>query len=182
METYEPLTPPEIRRDDTTGRFERKGALGKAAKFKQEQPAKRRPGGTPFQPGVSGNPAGKKKGTPNKLTRDLKAAILGALEAAGGEEGSIGYLRLLAINNSSAFASLLGKCLPHTLSADEFNGGLDVKMVFERHIVWPDGRREIEGVTPKQLPAPSHTLPSEPSSTQHACDMENKDEVDQSLE
>jgi hypothetical protein len=28
-------------------------------------------------------------------------------------------------------------------------------MVFERHIVWPDGHREIEGVTPKQLPAPA---------------------------
>jgi hypothetical protein len=28
-------------------------------------------------------------------------------------------------------------------------------MVFERHIVWPDGHREIEGVTPKALPAPS---------------------------
>jgi hypothetical protein len=28
-------------------------------------------------------------------------------------------------------------------------------MVFERHIVWPDGRREIEGVTPKALPAPA---------------------------
>jgi hypothetical protein len=27
-------------------------------------------------------------------------------------------------------------------------------MVFERHIVWPDGHREIEGVTPKALPAP----------------------------
>jgi hypothetical protein len=35
-------------------------------------------------------------------------------------------------------------------------------MVFERHIVWPDGHREIEGVTPKQLPAPaSHALPSD---------------------
>jgi hypothetical protein len=42
----------------------------------------------------------------------LKAAILGALEAAGGEEGSVGYLRRLAIENSSAFASLLGKVLP----------------------------------------------------------------------
>src|SRR5262249_27171840 len=49
---YEPLTPPEIRRDNITGRFERKGTLAKAAKFKQDQPAKRRPGGTPFQPGV----------------------------------------------------------------------------------------------------------------------------------
>ena len=36
----------------------------------------------------------------------------------------------------------------------ESSGGVPVKMVFERHIVWPDGRREIEGVTPKALPAP----------------------------
>ena len=28
-------------------------------------------------------------------------------------------------------------------------------MTFERVIVWPDGHREIEGVTPKQLPAPA---------------------------
>ena len=148
-----PLKLPEIRRDDI-GRFERKGTLAKAAKFKQEQPAIRRPGGTPFQPGVSGNPAGKPKGTLNKVTKDLKQAILGALEAAGGKEGGVGYLRRLAIENSSAFASLLGKVLPTTLAADESSGGLGVKMVFERHIVWPDGRREIQGVTPKALPAP----------------------------
>ena len=30
MKTYEPLTAPEIQRDATTGRFERKGALAKA--------------------------------------------------------------------------------------------------------------------------------------------------------
>ena len=154
METFEPLTPPEIRRDATTGRFERKGTLAKAAKFRQEEPAKRRrPGGTPFQPGVSGNPAGKPKGTLNRVTKDLKAAILGALEAAGGPEGSVGYLRRLAEDNSSAFASLLGKCLPHTLAADESSGGASVKMTFERIIVWPDGRREVESVPPK-LPAP----------------------------
>jgi hypothetical protein len=98
--------------------------------------------------------AGRPKGRPNKTTTQLKEAILGALEAAGGKEGSVGYLRRLAIENSSAFASLLAKVLPSTLAASESDGGLGVKMVFERHIVWPDGRREIEGVTPKQLPAP----------------------------
>jgi hypothetical protein len=51
-------------------------------------------------------------------------------------------------------------------AASESDGGLGVKMVFERHIVYPNGHREIEGVTPKALPAPdaSHALPSAPSS------------------
>jgi hypothetical protein len=99
--------------------------------------------------------AGRPPGSLNKTTTQLREAILGALEAAGGPEGSVGYLRRLAIGNSSAFASLLGKVLPTTLAADESNGGLGVKMVFERHIVFPNGHREIEGVTPKRLPAPS---------------------------
>jgi hypothetical protein len=44
--------------------------------------------------------------------------------------------------------------LPTTLAASESDGGLGVKMVFERHIVYPNGHREVEGVTPKALPAP----------------------------
>ena len=160
MKTYEPLKSPEIHRDDATGRFERKGMLAKTAKFRQEQPrAKRRPGGTPFRPGVSGNPAGKPKGTPNKITVALREAILAAGEAAGGEGGLTGYLTRLAMENSSAYAGLLAKCLPHTLSADESGGGASVKVVFERRIVFPDGRVEVEGVTPKALPAPDASLP-----------------------
>jgi hypothetical protein len=56
---------------------------------------------------------------------------------------------------------------------------LATKLTFERVIVWPDGRREIEGVTPKQLPPASHTLPSDDSSTQHARDLKAEYEQDQ---
>ena len=160
MKAYEPLKSPEIHRDDATGRFERKGMLAKTAKFRQEQPrAKRRPGGTPFRPGVSGNPAGKPKGTPNKITVALREAILAAGEAAGGEGGLTAYLTRLALENSSAYAGLLAKVLPTTLSTPESGGGAGVEIRFTRHIVWPDGRREVEGTTPKSLPAPDPALP-----------------------
>jgi hypothetical protein len=45
--------------------------------------------------------------------------------------------------------------LPSTIAADESAGGnVKVKMSFTRTVVWPDGHKEIEGVTPTQLPAP----------------------------
>jgi hypothetical protein len=155
METYEPLKSPEIQRDATTGRFERKGMLAKAAKFRPLQPAKRRPGGKPFRPGVSGNPAGKPKGTSNKITVTLREAILAAGEAAGGEGGLTAYLTRLALENSSAYSGLLAKVLPTTLAASESSGGAGVEVRFVREIVYPGGHREVEGVTPKALPAPA---------------------------
>ena len=96
--------------------------------------------------------AGRPPGSLNKTTVALKQAILDALEAAGGEEGSVGYLKRLAIENSSAFAGLVAKVLPSTLAADE-SAGDDVQITFRRIIVHPGGREEIEGVTPKALPA-----------------------------
>jgi hypothetical protein len=95
--------------------------------------------------------AGRPPGSLNKTTLALKEAVLSALDKLGGDE----YLVRLGIENSSAFASLLGKVLPTTLAASESDGGVGVKVSFERVIVWPDGRREVEGVTPKQLPSPS---------------------------
>ena len=50
-----------------------------------------------------------------------------------------------------------GEQLPTTLGTDESNGGLGVQMTFRRVIVWPDGREEVEGVTPKALPPPDPT-------------------------
>jgi hypothetical protein len=63
---------------------------------------------------------GRKRGTPNKTTAALKDAILTAAEEAL-PGGKVGYLKWLAKNNSSAFASLLGKVLPTTLAGDPAN-------------------------------------------------------------
>lgn len=58
---------------------------------------------------VQGNRGkGRKKGVPNKLTRDLKEMILGALDKAGG----VDYLVKQASASPSAFLTLVGKVLP----------------------------------------------------------------------
>ena len=51
---------------------------------------------------------GRKKGTPNKTTRDMKAAIMEAFEMAGG----VDYLHMLASEEPRTFATLLAKVLP----------------------------------------------------------------------
>ncbi len=53
-------------------------------------------------------PAGRQKGTPNKLTASVKEMILAALEGAGGAK----YLRTQADANPAAFMTLVGKVLP----------------------------------------------------------------------
>lgn len=51
---------------------------------------------------------GRLKGTPNKLTADLKSMILGALSEVGGQK----YLAEQAEKNPAAFMVLIGKVLP----------------------------------------------------------------------
>jgi hypothetical protein len=60
---------------------------------------------------------GRTKGTPNRLTSDVKAMILGALTKVGGEE----YLVEQAAENPAAFLTLVGKVLPLQLSGDADN-------------------------------------------------------------
>lgn len=68
-----------------------------------------------FKPGVGGNPAGKAKGTPNKLTRDVKEMILTALSDVGGAK----YLARQAEQNPVAFMGLVGKVLPLQLAGHD---------------------------------------------------------------
>lgn len=66
---------------------------------------------------------GRKAGVPNKMTASLKNMILGALEEAGGQE----YLLQQAHANPSVFLSLVGKILPHEMSA-KVDGGISLKI------------------------------------------------------
>lgn len=61
---------------------------------------------------------GRKPGTPNKLTADVKDMILGALNAAGGVE----YLTRQADENPGPFMTLVGKVLPLQLAGTDSNG------------------------------------------------------------
>lgn len=54
---------------------------------------------------------GRRKGSLNKNTAELKDMILGALESAGGQ----GYLQTQATENPTAFMGLLGKVLPRDI-------------------------------------------------------------------
>lgn len=56
--------------------------------------------------------SGRKKGVPNKFTQALKDQILGALDAAGGQD----YLARQAEENPGPFMALVGKVLPTTLN------------------------------------------------------------------
>ena len=51
---------------------------------------------------------GRKSGTPNKITTDLKEAIMQAFERAGG----VAYLTKVAAEQPQVFCTLLAKILP----------------------------------------------------------------------
>jgi hypothetical protein len=68
---------------------------------------------------------GRKKGTPNKFTGELKDLILGALDQAGGME----YLARQAEEKPAAFLALVGKVLPLQVNgALEHSGGITVNI------------------------------------------------------
>lgn len=60
---------------------------------------------------------GRQKGSVNKLTADVKAMVLEALEKAGG----VDYLLSQSRDNPNAFMTLVGKVLPLTLAGDKDN-------------------------------------------------------------
>tara|TARA_R110000772_G_scaffold11352_1_gene35597 strand:+ start:857 stop:1147 length:291 start_codon:yes stop_codon:yes gene_type:complete len=69
---------------------------------------------------------GRKKGTPNKTTQDMKSAILEAFDRAGGAD----YLTMLAVDEPRTFVTLLAKVLPNE-NVNE-NRNIDVNAMTER--------------------------------------------------
>ena len=65
---------------------------------------------------------GRKKGTPNKLTRELRQMIWRALADAGG----VGYLAAQAEKNPSAFLALLGTVWPRQVAGRD-GGPIEVE-------------------------------------------------------
>ena len=66
---------------------------------------------------------GRPKGGLNKVTADLKAMILGALDDAGGQK----YLKEQATLNPNAFMALVGKVLPMTVTGTGPTGAIVIR-------------------------------------------------------
>ena len=111
---YEPLRPPEYKRNEL-GQFSRPGkTLAKTAKKtgltnklikKSDGNQLREPDGR-YKNGGARPGAGRPKGSPNKVSASLKEMILQSLEELGGKE----YLKTLAIENSSAYTHSSARC------------------------------------------------------------------------
>src|SRR5580698_1487069 len=97
-----------------------------ASDNKPGEKRKLKPRGRPFEKGNRNG--GRPKGSPNKISRDLKEAYLMAANLAGGEEGLVGYLKTQALQgNPSPFMAGLAKLLPLMLE-----GSKDAPIIVER--------------------------------------------------
>lgn len=66
-----------------------------------------------------GRIGGRQKGTPNKATTEIKAAVMAAFDKVGGAK----YLERIAEENPAVFCQLLAKILPNEIKADHNHTG-----------------------------------------------------------
>ena len=82
---------------------------------------------------------GRQKGSLNKLSADIKAMIVGALEDVGGRD----YLAARALDAPAAFLTLVGKVLPLQMAGD--GGGAVTIEVVTGVPRWNDPEEEERG-------------------------------------
>ena len=99
-----------------------------------------------FQPGKSGNPAGRKKGSPNKMTKNLKSAYVEAFERLGGVDGLVEW----AAAHKDIFYGQVSKMLPRDL---ELKSQQDLEIRVISAIPEPLPLEAID-LKPPQLPGP----------------------------
>jgi hypothetical protein len=81
-----------------TNRLTRGSAPGRA------RDASQRPGS--FEKGHK-KVGGRKRGTPNVMTREYKEAVIQVASQLGGKDGLVGYLTFVALNDPKAICKLL---------------------------------------------------------------------------
>lgn len=81
--------------------------------------------------------AGRKKGTVNKITKEIKDMVIGALEQGGGQAWLVQQMEM----NPVAFMGLIGKIIPHQVKAQLTgsgpNGEIEQITRIERVIIKP---------------------------------------------
>jgi hypothetical protein len=68
--------------------------------------------------------AGRPKGRVSQETADIKAMVIGALQAVGGQD----YLADRAMDQPVAFMGLIGRVLPHQISGDG-TGAVTIQLI-----------------------------------------------------
>lgn len=87
-----------------------------------------------FEKGKSGNPAGRKKGVPNKVTQTMRETYLKVFEDLQNHE--IANLATQAQMDPKFFYSLSSKLLP-----TEIKGSLDVEITHKHFIILSNGQK-----------------------------------------
>jgi hypothetical protein len=120
----------------------------------EEPQQKKRGRGNPnLKKGVSLNPAGKPKGAQNKITREMKEAMLRGMAMAGsngkGKDGVEGYFFHLAWRKPEIFGRLLERLLPFALVGA--NGGAV-------QIEYSNREEVIQRMKERNLPVPKSLM------------------------